>query len=122
MNEHTSCISLAREQAADFGEKSAYIFLANGEHVSETLTYSELDLRARALAARLPKLFSPGDRGLLVYHSCIENIVSFFGCIYAGLIAVPVCPPHRNRRNTRFDSILEDCTPSLALSTTMQIA
>lgn len=119
--QHTTWIALAQKQAAHFGKKAAYIFLANGDHVGETITYEEVDVRARALAARLQGLSNPGDRALLVYDSCVENMIAFFGCLYAGLIAVPVCPPHRNRRNARLENILQDCHPSLALSTAGQI-
>jgi len=48
-------------------------------------------------------------------------MIAFFGCLYAGLIAVPICPPHRNRRNARLENILTDSSPSLALSTAEQI-
>jgi acyl-CoA synthetase (AMP-forming)/AMP-acid ligase II len=120
--QHTTWIQLAQKQADRFGEKPAYIFLANGENVAETVTYKEVDQRARALAAHLQSLSNPGDRALLVYDSCIENIIAFFGCLYAGLIAVPVCPPHRSRRNARLENILKDCNPSFALSTAAQIA
>ncbi|HEV3036488.1 MAG TPA: fatty acyl-AMP ligase [Candidatus Angelobacter sp.] len=119
--QHATWITLAQKQADHFGEKPAYIFLANGENIAETVTYKEVDRRARALAAHLQSSCNPGDRALLVYDSCIENIIAFFGCLYAGLIAVPVCPPHRNRRNGRLENILKDCNPSLALSTAAQI-
>jgi acyl-CoA synthetase (AMP-forming)/AMP-acid ligase II len=122
MIRHASWTTLAQQQAAQFGNKSAYIFLENGEHIGETITYQGVDMRARALAARLQTLCSPGDRVLLVYDSCIENMIAFFACLYAGLIAVPVCPPHRNRRNARLENILTDCNPRLALSTAEQMA
>lgn len=118
----TSWITLAQKQAAQFGNKSAYIFLENGEHLGKSITYKEVDLRARALAARLQTQCSPGDRALLVYDSCIENMIAFFGCLYAGLIAVPVCPPHRSRRNSRLENILTDCNPAIALSMAQEIA
>ncbi|HEY6349900.1 MAG TPA: fatty acyl-AMP ligase [Candidatus Angelobacter sp.] len=120
-SQHTSWIALAQKQAAQFGNKSAYIFLKNGEHIGESITYKKVDLRARALAACLQTQCSPGDRALLVYDSCIENMIAFFACLYAGLIAVPVCLPHRNRRNARLESILTDCNPSVALSTAQEI-
>lgn len=122
LQQHASWIALAQKQAAQFGNKSAYIFLKNGEHIGENITYKELDLRARALAAHLQTRCSPGDRVLLVYDSCIENMIAFFGCLYGGLIAVPVCSPHRNRRNARLENILKDCNSSLALSTAQDIA
>lgn len=119
--QHLSWITLAQKQAADFGNKLAYVFLDNGDGIGEVATYEEVDLRARALAARLQTICDPGDRVLLVYDSCVENMIAFFGGLYAGLIAVPVCPPLRNRRNARLESILTDCNPRLALSTAEHI-
>jgi acyl-CoA synthetase (AMP-forming)/AMP-acid ligase II len=119
--EYRSWITLAQEQAIRFGEKPAYIFLENGEYTSQTITYQEMDVRARALAARLQSQCRPGDRALLVYESCVENMIAFFACLYAGLIAVPVCVPHRNRRSTRLENIAIDCGPRLALTTNGQI-
>jgi acyl-CoA synthetase (AMP-forming)/AMP-acid ligase II len=120
--EHKSWVTLSQDQASRYQGKPAYIFLQNGEDASATITYGEMDLRARALAARLQKACSPLDRVLLVYDSCIENLVAFFGTLYAGLIAVPVCPLHRKDRNGRLEKIFADCKPRLALSTTAQMA
>ncbi|PWT89828.1 MAG: AMP-dependent synthetase, partial [Acidobacteria bacterium] len=120
--EGKSWITLAQRQADHYQEKSAYIFLENGECPAETISYRELDLRARVLAGRLQSVCVPGDRVLLVYDSCVENMVAFFGALYAGLIAVPVCAPHRNSHNARLENILVDCRPRLVLSTAAQTA
>jgi acyl-CoA synthetase (AMP-forming)/AMP-acid ligase II len=112
-----SWVTLAQKHAAQFQDKTLYLFLENGERQGQTITYGQMDLRARAVAARLQNLCSSGDRVLLVYESCVENMIAFFGCLYAGLIAVPVCPPHRNPGNDRLKKIAADCKPRLALST-----
>ncbi len=119
---YTSWTTMAQQQAAEFQDKLAYIFLEDGDHASQSVSYKEMDLRARALAARLQKLCRPSDRVLLVYNSCVENMVAFFACLYAGLIAVPVVPPHRGGRNARLENIIFDCEARLALSTVQQIA
>lgn len=119
--EYTSWIGFSQQQALQFTDKPVYVFLENGERVTETVSYGEMDLRARALAARLQKLTRAGDRVLLVYNSCIENMVSFFGCLYAGVIAVPVVFPHKGSHNTRLENIILDCDARLALSTQGQI-
>lgn len=121
LRQYSSWISLAQKQAGRLGDKPAYVFLDNGERARESLSYQEVDLRARALAARLQKLCAAGDRVLLVYDSGVENMIAFLGSLYAGIIAVPVCVPHRNRRITRLENIIVDCNPRLALSTARQI-
>ncbi|MGA4846168.1 fatty acyl-AMP ligase [Streptomyces sp. G5(2025)] len=66
----------------------------------DTLTYAGLDRRARRLAARLRTEAGllAGDRVLLQYPSGTGFPVAFFGCLYAGLIAVPAPLPGNNGR------------------------
>jgi acyl-CoA synthetase (AMP-forming)/AMP-acid ligase II len=57
----------------------------------QRLSYAELDRRAQDLARRL--LISgaaPGDRVALHMHNGAALAVSYFGCFYAGMIAVPI--------------------------------
>ena len=116
-----SWIELVRKQASHFQDKAAYIFLEDGDQASQTITYVEMDMRSRALAGRLQKLCRPGDRVLLVYGSCVENMIAFFACLHAGLIAVPVAPPHRGSHNARLENIMIDCDARLALSTAAEM-
>lgn len=88
-----------------------------------TLTYSQLDEKARTIAARLQALFglrTKGARALLLYEGDLEFAAAFLGCLYAGVIAVPAYPPHpkRLRRELpRLNAILRDCGPSVVLTT-----
>ncbi|MEM7552816.1 MAG: AMP-binding protein, partial [Cyanobacteria bacterium P01_A01_bin.84] len=97
-------------------ENSAYIFLQNGEIESASLTYGELEARAKAIASCLQSY--KGERALLLYAPGLEFISAFFGCLYAGAIAVPVYPPKRNQKLSRLLSIVDDAQPLLALTTT----
>lgn len=56
-------------------------------------SYAELDRRARAVAARLGARLRPGSRVLLVYPQGPDLAGAFFGCLYAGMAAVPLVPP-----------------------------
>lgn len=62
-----------------------------GAPFAETATcgYAELDRRARAVAARLGALVPPGSQVLLVYRQGPDFAGAFFGCLYAGMVAVP---------------------------------
>jgi acyl-CoA synthetase (AMP-forming)/AMP-acid ligase II len=40
-----------------------------------------------------------GERALLLYPPGLDYLAAFFGCLYAGVVAVPAYPP-RNQRNT----------------------
>ncbi|HIA2360473.1 TPA: AMP-binding protein, partial [Burkholderia contaminans] len=55
-------------------EKTAFIFLENGEAELTRLTFGDLDKRARGIAARLQDIAQPGDRVLLVYPPGLEFI------------------------------------------------
>ncbi|MET0266309.1 MAG: amino acid adenylation domain-containing protein [Duganella sp.] len=59
--------------------------------------YAALDRLARAMAAELQGRFNPGERALLLLDNDQHYVVAFFGCLYAGLIAVPVFPPESLR-------------------------
>ncbi len=106
-----------RMRASLAPERRAYTFLADGEEEAECFDYRELDERARAIAAALRWTCAVGDRALLLYPPGLDFVAAFFGCLYAGVIAVPAYPPRSPRMLPRLQSILEDSSPAVALST-----
>ncbi|HSF42104.1 MAG TPA: amino acid adenylation domain-containing protein, partial [Thermoanaerobaculia bacterium] len=102
--------------AARAPERTAYVFLADGEEEQDRLTYAALDTRARAIAAALGRAVMPGERVLLLYPPGLDFIAAFFGCLYAGLIAVPAYPPRSPRMMPRLLSLLADARPAVALA------
>ena len=58
-----------------------------------------------------------GERALLLYPAGLDFIVAFFGCLYAGVVAVPAYPPRRNRSLSRIQAIVEDAEAKVALTT-----
>jgi amino acid adenylation domain-containing protein len=113
---HSSFVHLLRQRALEQPEQQIYSFLPDGENEEASLTYGELDLRARAIAGVLQSEGEAGDRVLLVYPAGLEYIAGFFGCLYAGMIAVPVYPPRPNRTLERFQSIVADADARFALT------
>ncbi len=99
------------------GDKVAFSFICGDGEKQATLTFSELRSRAMAIAAELQLRMSVGERALLVYPPGLDFITAFFGCIYAGILAVPVTMPNRKRTTTALASIIDSCRPSLVLST-----
>jgi acyl-CoA synthetase (AMP-forming)/AMP-acid ligase II/acyl carrier protein len=97
-------------------EQRAYTFLQDGETEEASLTYSQLDQKARAIAAHLQSLKAVGDRVLLLYPPGLEFIAAFFGCLYAGVVAVPVYPPKRNQSILRLRAIASDAQTTIALT------
>lgn len=88
--------------------------------VGAWLTLSELDTRARAIAARLASRVKPGERALLLYPPGFDYISAFIGCLYAGVIAVPAYPPdpaRLSRTLPRLQSIVRDADAAVGLTT-----
>ena len=122
MTNFTSFIDVLESHVDRISGRQAYIFLEDGEAIAETISYAYLAHRARAVAAQLQRYCRPGDRVLLLYPSCIDYMVAFFACLYAGVIAVPVFPPRGSKHNKRLEAILVDCGATTALTTTKQMA
>jgi amino acid adenylation domain-containing protein len=113
-----SLVEVLRARAERHPEREACAFLEDGETVSERLTYGELDARARALAALLQERGFTGQRALLLYPSGLDFVVSFLGCLYAGVVAVPCYPPRPQRAQPRLAGIAGSAQPELVLTTT----
>ncbi|WP_267118593.1 condensation domain-containing protein, partial [Xanthomonas sacchari] len=109
---------IARFQASspENAGRIAFTYIRDGEKSSEEVSFSELDSRAKSLAAKIQQLTNPGDRVLLVYPPSLDYIVAFYACVYAGVIAVPALPPASVRTLPRLRSIAEDCEPALAMT------
>lgn len=91
--EFQSLCDRVRQHAVAYPDALLYRFLGNEGKPDELLTFGDLDRRARAVAAQLSSRIAPGARALLLYPPGLEFIVSFFGCLYAGVVAVPVYLP-----------------------------
>lgn len=98
----------------------AYTFLDADENESQQLTHRELDQRARAVAATLQQRCKPGDRAVLLYPPGLDFVAGFFGCLYAGVIAVPLSPPNPMRLEQTLPgtlNILRDASATALLTT-----
>src|ERR1044072_688617 len=95
-------------------DDSTFTFLAKGEVETARLTYAELDERARAVAALLDESGARSERVLLLLDAGHNFIPSFFGCLYAGAVAVPAPPPppaRLGRPLPRVQAIAADSRP-----------
>ncbi|QDU57771.1 AMP-binding protein [Aeoliella mucimassa] len=115
-----SMVDLLRQQAARFGERTAYVFLDDQEG-EVSISFRELDIRAKAIAANLRTELEPGDRALLIYPAGLEFITAFFGCLYAGVVAVPATYPKPRRPLPRMASIARDSGALVALTTSQTL-
>jgi amino acid adenylation domain-containing protein len=113
----STSVDLLHYRAVQQPDRIAFTFLPDGETAAHRLTYQELDRSARAIAAQLQALGLSGERALLLYPPGLDYLAAFFGCLYAGVVAVPAYPP-RNQRNTpRIQAIWADAQAAIALTT-----
>jgi acyl-CoA synthetase (AMP-forming)/AMP-acid ligase II len=97
-------------------EQPAFYFLEDGEQQESYWTFGELDQRARGIAAKLEAMGLRGERALLLYPPGLDFVAAFYGCLYAGVIAVPAYPPRRNRNMLRIQTISDDARAKAALT------
>ena len=116
-----SLVALLRDRALAAPDRG-YTWLAQGEEAAGRLTYAGLDRRARAIAAALAGTVPSGERALLLYPPGLEFVAAFFGCLYAGVIAVPAYPPRSRRADPRLRNIATDCRPRAVLTTATLLA
>ncbi|RYZ40479.1 MAG: amino acid adenylation domain-containing protein, partial [Myxococcaceae bacterium] len=112
-------LELLETRAHALGERPLYTFLEDGGD-DEVLSHAGLDLRARRIGAALQSLAKAGERAVLLYPPGLEYVAGFFGCLYAGLVAVPAYPPDPTRLDRtlpRLRAIIRDARASVVLTT-----
>jgi long chain fatty acid CoA FadD26 len=85
--------------------------------VHRTLTWKRLDVRVRALAARLGERAEPGARVALLSPQGTEYVTAFLAALSAGLVAVPLYPPSLPGHGDRLAGVLADARPAAVLTT-----
>jgi acyl-CoA synthetase (AMP-forming)/AMP-acid ligase II len=112
-------IELLAMRAADDPELRLLTFLERGEEESRTLTAGGMETRARALGARLVALVDPCARALLFFGPGLDFTVGYWGCLYAGVIAVPIPSPSVRaiEAGPRLRSVRDDCDATVMLTT-----
>ncbi|GIJ48809.1 acyl-CoA synthetase [Virgisporangium aliadipatigenens] len=113
-------VDACRIRAESQPDEIAWTFLRDGVEVAAELTYGELDRRARALAVTLSGLAPTGERALLHLPQGLDFFVGFFGCLYAGIVAVPASTADAATASAaaqRGSAIMRGATPRLVLTT-----
>ncbi len=110
-------VDILNYRAVNQPQQTAYTFLVDGETEAVKLTYGQLEQRAKAIAGYLQSVSFPQDRVLLLYPPGLDYIEAFFGCLYAGVIAIPAYTPRPNRSLSRLQSIIKDADAKIALTT-----
>ena len=114
VDEPATFVDVLRRWTAERPDDLALAFFHDGTVVSDRLTYGGLDERARSIAASLWARLEPGDRAVLLYPPSLEFVAAFFGCLYAGVVAIPAYPPSP-RTLHRLLAIVRDARPASLL-------
>jgi acyl-CoA synthetase (AMP-forming)/AMP-acid ligase II len=118
--ESFTLVEILRRRAVQQPERRTYTYLVDGESEGDHLTHAALDCQARSIGALLQSYRAAGERALLLYPAGLEFIAAFFGCLYAGVIAVPLPPPNLaqpQRTLPKLRAIVGDAQPSMVLTT-----
>lgn len=110
-------VDLLRLRAAQRPDRRAYTWL--NEHCDETdsFTYAGLERKSKAIAALLQERDMRGKPVLLLYPPGLDFVAAFYGCLYAGSLAVPAYPPRPNQFGSRLTAICAETRTTLALTT-----
>ena len=91
-----SIIDIIKWRAENQDNALAYQFndyINTGEAEESKYSYADLDRKSRHLAAMLQDIKASGKPILIMYPPGLDYIVAYFGCLYAGSIAIPCYPP-----------------------------
>ena len=112
-----------RRWCQDQPDKRLYTWLDHKGDEEQVWSYRDLERRADAICHALLQQWGcqRGDRVALMYMPGLDFIAAFFGCLCAGVTAVPVYPVDlRNFESgvDKFGRIVASCSAKLVLSHT----
>lgn len=124
LDQCSSLVEILRYRARHQPNQVAYIELENGETERQRLTYGQLDDQARAIASHLQSLGAAGSTVLLTFplSDGLAFTAAFFGCLYAGAIAITAWPPLNESLLSELQYKAVDAAAKFALSTQTQLA
>ena len=108
-------VELLDHRADRQGDDVVFRFVSGDGTEESSLTFRDLRARAHAIASGLRAHAEPGDRVVLLVPPGLDYVASFFGCLYAGAVAVPAYPPNPRRADPRVHRIIADSRARVAL-------
>ncbi|QRO01345.1 amino acid adenylation domain-containing protein [Archangium violaceum] len=118
--QNATLFELLETRASLQAGQSLFRFIEDGEGEEAVLTYDQLAQRARRIGAALQQSATMGERAMLLYPPGLDYIAGFFGCLAAGVVAVPAYPPDPSRLGRTLPTlraIIQDAQAHVVLTT-----
>lgn len=117
MNNFNNLVELFQTRCEQHPDNTLYYF-SNTGLVQDNVVYTYLafENKVKSIAALIQENTTPGDRVLLIFEPGIEYILTFWACLYAGVLAVPAYPPTNKNTVEKLQAIIENAQPKIILS------
>jgi len=115
-------IERLRSHSAGHRKDEVYLTFMAGGSIAEQCTYAEIWKRSSQIAAELLDRNLAGKPALILLPSGINYAAAFFGCLLAGVIAVPIYPPANRFHLPRLDAVVKDSGATFALTSSIERA
>src|SRR5262245_41119822 len=108
-------VDLLRARAEERPGQLAYTLIGDHGGPEAACAYAELDLAARSIAAEIQIRHGAPRVVALAFPTSLNFLAAFFGCLYAGAIAVPTPRLRSGRDLSRIHGILKNSGATLLL-------
>jgi len=124
-NQFETIVALAQCRSQKNANKPFIQWLDRGNVEGKSYTYSEMDSYARALAVHINQTLDKNKHqencsrqkvALIITQPGLDFVVSFFACLYAGVIAVPTYPPKKNESLDKFRLLIADAEAKVIIT------
>ena len=97
-------------------DRPSFVYLMTVSLTKYRSPTNELERQAKAIAAWLLDHGAYHERVLLLYPPGLDYLAAYFGCLFAGAVAVPAYPPRLNRPTPRIQGIVADAGARVCLN------
>ncbi len=118
--DHRHLVDRFRALADILPDYPAISFLDRGEEPVSTLTFHELDCKARSLAAWFQRQGAQGARAIMLFDAGVELVYCFLGCTYGKVIGAPMPAPASSKLDrylVRVQNVIRDGDARFVLTT-----
>ncbi|HEV8376774.1 MAG TPA: fatty acyl-AMP ligase, partial [Candidatus Polarisedimenticolia bacterium] len=109
-------VDVLLQRVEELPDRTVFTFIPEGRAQTRELTFRSLLDGARAVAIRLQQESLRGERAVLLYPAGLEFVEAFFGCLMAGVVAVPAPPPGSRSSLSRLAALAMDAGAVAALA------